>query len=414
MGAETVKGRAAKPLRLGKGKAGSGHGSRRPEWSGTLYPQKCWDFSSAWVRIARAGGTVLRGGRLASTMNSPFDKSGKTATIREVAEAAGVSVGTVSRALNAPATVRPVTLEKVRAVIDRMGFQPDPRAQNMRRRTTMTVGFIINDITNPMHSNVFKAAEAELRPHGFTLHLINTGGEPQREAAAIDMLQRGRVDGLMMTINSEQDAECRARLAALRVPGVLLDREVPINIDSVMTDHATGMRQAVDYLIGLGHRRIALITAGTDIFPGRERKRGFVEAFERRGLPCPEDLIRARHLSAAYGQRETSTLLRIADPPTAIIAGGNQILVGVLRAVQQQGLDDRPRPVADHLRPHRPRHHLSRPADADRPGRGGDRADRGGAAARAHDGEVDRAAAPGDFPTTLILGHSCGPPAARG
>ena len=73
--------------------------------------------------------------QLARSMNSPLDKPGKTVTIREVAEAAGVSVGTVSRALNAPATVRPVTLEKVRAVIDRMGFQPDPRAQNMRRAT---------------------------------------------------------------------------------------------------------------------------------------------------------------------------------------------------------------------------------------------------------------------------------------
>jgi LacI family transcriptional regulator len=152
------------------------------------------------------------------------------------------------------------------------------------------------------------------------------------------MLQRGRVDGLMMTINSEQDAACRTRLATLRVPGVLLDREMPVTIDAVMTDHASGMRQAVDYLIGLGHRRIALITAGTDIWPGRERKRGFVEAFAHRGLPCPEDLIRARHLSAAYGQRETSMLLRSADPPTAIIAGGNQILVGVLRSVQQQGV----------------------------------------------------------------------------
>ncbi len=343
-------------------------------------------------------------------MNSPFEKPEKTVTIREVAEAAGVSVGTVSRALNAPATVRPVTLEKVRVVIERMGFQPDPRAQNMRRRTTMTVGFIINDITNPMHSNVFKAAEAELRPHGFTLHLVNTGGEPQREAAAIDMLQRGRVDGLIMTINSEQDAECRARLAGLRVPGVLLDREVPINIDSVMTDHATGMRQAVDYLIGLGHRRIALITAGTDIFPGRERKRGFVEAFAKRGLPSPDDLIRARHLSAAYGQREASTLLRTADPPTAIIAGGNQILVGVLRAIQQQDLEigrDLSLVTCDRtdLATTYPGPLTLIDRDVEAIGRT--------AAELLLERIAEKSAEPArrvTFPTTLILGHSCGPP----
>jgi LacI family transcriptional regulator len=170
------------------------------------------------------------------------------------------------------------------------------------------------------------------------LHLVNTGGEPAREAAAIDLLQRGRVDGLIMTINSERDPDCRERLASLAVPGVLLDRDAPAGVDAVMTDHALGMRQAVDYLIGLGHRRIALITAGADLAPGRERKRGFVEAFAGRGISCPNDLVRARDLSAAYGLREASALLRLADPPTAIVAGGNQILVGVLRAVQQQGL----------------------------------------------------------------------------
>jgi LacI family transcriptional regulator len=337
-------------------------------------------------------------------------KNEKTVTIREVAEAAGVSVGTVSRALNAPTTVRPVTLEKVRAVIDAMGFQPDPRAQTMRRRTTMTVGFIVNDITNPLHATVFKAAETELREPGFTLHLVNTGGEPRREAAAIDFLQRGRVDGLIMTINSEQDPECRARLGALRVPGVLLDRELPVNIDAVMTDHATGMRQAVDYLIGLGHRRIALITAGTEIFPGRERKRGFVEAFARRGLPCPADLIRAQHLSAAYGQKETATLLRAADPPTAIIAGGNQILVGALRAIQQQGLTigrdlslitcDRTDLATTYPGP------LTL-IDRDVEAIGRTAAELLLERMTARSTEPPRRVT---FPTTLILGHSCGPP----
>ena len=216
-----------------------------------------------------------------------------------------------------------------------------------------------------------------------------------------------------MTINSEQDAECRARLAGLRVPGVLLDREVPVNIDSVMTDHATGMRQAVDYLIGLGHRRIALITAGTDIFPGRERKRGFVEAFEKRGLPCPEDLIRARHLSAAYGQRETSTLLRIADPPTAIIAGGNQILVGVLRAIQQQGLEigrDLSLITCDRtdLATTYPGPLTLIDRDVEAIGRT--------AAELLLERMTEKSTEPPrrvTFPTTLILGHSCGPPAAR-
>ena len=182
---------------------------------------------------------------------------GRSATIRDVAAVSGVSVGTVSRSLNAPDTVRTATLEKVRAAIQELGFQPDARAQNMRRRNTLTIGFIVNDILNPIHAMVFKGAEAELREHGYSLHLVNTGGKAREEAEAIDMLQHGRVDGLMMTINSEQDARCLERLERLRVPSVLLDREIGLECDAVRTDHAAGMEQAVSYLLDLGHRRIA-------------------------------------------------------------------------------------------------------------------------------------------------------------
>ena len=100
----------------------------------------------------------------------------KPATIRDVARTAGVSVGTVSRSLNAPGTVRRATLEKVQAAIETLGFKPDPRAQGMRRRNTMAVGFISNDISNPVHAVVFRGAETELRARGYSLLVVNTGG----------------------------------------------------------------------------------------------------------------------------------------------------------------------------------------------------------------------------------------------
>jgi len=262
----------------------------------------------------------------------------KAATIRDVARVSGVSVGTVSRSLNAPDTVRPGTLGKVRAAIESLGFQPDFRAQNMRRRNTMTVGFVIDDIANPWHASCFKAVDAEMRQRGFSLYLMSTNGRASEEAAAIDMLQHGRADGVIMTINNEQDPRTIKRLKELRIPSVLLDRDIPLEIDAVLTEHATGLRQATSYLIGLGHRRIAIITAGRDIRPGRERVRGFVEAFEKAGLPVPEDLIRSQSLSVDFGFREATALLQAPDRPTAIIAAGNRILVGVLRAIQQQGV----------------------------------------------------------------------------
>jgi LacI family transcriptional regulator len=262
----------------------------------------------------------------------------KSATIRDVASAAGVSVGTVSRSLNVPDSVRPATLARVRSAIQSLGFRPDSRAQNMRRRSTMTIGFVIDDIANPWHASSFKAADGALREEGFSIYLVNTNGRPAEEANAIDMLQHGRADGLIMTINNERDPRTLKRLEELRIPSVLLDRDIPLEIDAVLTDHATGIMQATNYLIELGHRRIAIITAGSDIRPGRERVRGFVEAFEGRGMAVPKDLVRSQSLSAEFGFREATSLLNRPDRPTAIIAAGNRILVGVLRAFQQQGV----------------------------------------------------------------------------
>lgn len=262
----------------------------------------------------------------------------KPATIRDVARVSGVSVGTVSRSLNAPDSVRPATLGKVRAAIQALDFQPDSRAQNMRRRSTLTVGFVVDDIANPLHAATFKAADAEMRGRGFSLYLVNTSGKAREEADAIDMLQHGRADGLIMTINSEQDVRTLRRLAELRVPSVLLDRDISLEVDAVLTDHALGMTQATEHLIELGHRRIALITGGPDIRPGRERIRGFREAFRRRRMDFPEDLMQAQNLSSDFGFRAASTLLQRPDRPTAMIAAGNRILVGVLRAIQQHNV----------------------------------------------------------------------------
>jgi LacI family transcriptional regulator len=177
-----------------------------------------------------------------------------------------------------------------------------------------------------------------MRSRGYSLYLVNTNGGAREEADAIDLLQHGRIDGMIMTINSEQDARTLKRLQELRVPSVLLDRDIPLDIDAVLTDHALGMGQATDHLLGLGHRRIALITGGTDIRPGRERARGFRDAFRRRGLAVPEDLVHAFSLSADFGFRAASALLAAASRPTAIIAAGNRVFVGVLRALQQHGV----------------------------------------------------------------------------
>ena len=304
----------------------------------------------------------------------------RPATIRDVARAAGVSVGTVSRSLNAPETVRAKTLERVRAAIVALGFKPDPRAQSMRRRNTLAVGIIIDDISNPVHAAIFTAAEAVLRDRGFFVRLVNTSGKARREAEAMDELQHGHVDGLIVTIDDEGDPGCLERLRGLRVPCVLLDRAADVPLDSVATDHAAGMQQAVDYLHELGHRRIGLVTFGTEMHPGRDRLRGFRQAFADKGLPCPLDLISA-HALAAGGSRSAAAT---AEPPDGARRRGQPDPRRRPERDPAGRIERARRSLARDLRPDRARRGLSRSDHGHRPRPGRARPDRRPFAAGAH------------------------------
>lgn len=260
----------------------------------------------------------------------------KGITIRDVAKAAGVSQGTVSRVING-FCVSPELKERVMRAIVELNYQPNAIARSMRTLSTRTVGLVITDIANPVLATIAKSVEEVLHPLGYTLIVGNTARHPEREAALLKTLAQRRVDGLLVTVEDEYNPSLINALSHLTVPVVLIDRDVPIPFDRVHVDHAKGVYQATEYLISLGHRRIAIITANRSCFPGRDRVRGFEAAFRDAGIPLDPDLIRSQSLSAEYGFREASFLLNSKDPPTAIIAGGNQIFEGVLEAVHCSG-----------------------------------------------------------------------------
>src|SRR5690606_16912274 len=148
----------------------------------------------------------------------------------------------------------------------------------------------------------------------------------------VEQFFRQRTDAMLMSLADETNPALLQAMGRVDIPVVLMDREPEgVAIDRVMTDHGQGMRQATEYLIRLGHRRIGLITADRRISPGRARLDGFLAAHREAGIEADPRLIRARSLSAEFGFQEASSLLAAADRPTALIAGGNRILVGVLR-----------------------------------------------------------------------------------
>lgn len=258
--------------------------------------------------------------------------------MREVANAAGVAMSSVSRVLSGHPDVSDAMRERVMVAVDRLGYTPDILAQSLRRRATLTIGFVAGDISNPLMASIVKGAEAELRRGEYSMLLTNSEGDPERDAEHVRLFEQRRVDGLMLSVAREDHPETLAALAETDTPRVVVDRHLPadVNASSVLSDHRSGMRAAVGHLLDLGHRRIGLIL-GRPVRPARERLRGLEDAYAERGLPGTYSVSEGV-LSPEHGRDATRRLLDVAEAPTAIITGGNQLLSGTLLELRERGL----------------------------------------------------------------------------
>lgn len=254
-------------------------------------------------------------------------------TMRDVAREAGVSVGTVSRVMNNLPGVKPLSRMRVEQAAARLGWKPNSIAASMRTSSTRTIGCILPDIRNPLFAAIQRSAESLLRDHGYTLIVANSNDQLPLERNIVDLMLRRRVDGLIFSPSHESDPEIIRMVQTADVPVVLIERELPYPMDSVVSDQYGGLLQATEHLLSLGHRRIALVTGSVLNRPGRERHRGFMAAYRKAGLvPAPE-LMLLESLTAEYAFSAVQTLMSQANPPSAIITGGNLMLAGAMRAL---------------------------------------------------------------------------------
>lgn len=264
--------------------------------------------------------------------------NGLKPTIRDVAKSAGVSVGTVSRVLNAHSKVAPELRDKVQKAIAALGYSPNAVAQSMRSRATHTIGCVIREINISALAAFVRAAHDVLDEAGYSLVLSNSEGRRDRERELLQRLSRRQMDGIMIGPYTPITAEFDGFLRDLDVPIVLVDRDEPAWADAVMTNHAQGIRAAVEHLLSLGHRSISLITGEPGLYPARERLRGYQDAFRAAGLKPDPSLIHASSFLPSAGFRLTSSMIASKDRPTAIIAGGIGMLPGVLQAIKVRNL----------------------------------------------------------------------------
>jgi|SRR5690625_1071114 len=259
-------------------------------------------------------------------------------TIKEVAQHAGVSIGSVSRVLNGlPVSDR--LHRKVTEAIAVLGYQPHALARSMRTKSTGVVGCLVPNIVNSLYAAVVNAIEARLRQEGLVLLLVSAMNDPNIELRAFDVFRQRHVDGLIVAPGTDEtDERLHDALREVSAPMVVLNRDFPVTCPTVFTDHRGGLRSATRYLLSLGHERLALLTPGLNIRPGRERVAGFHEAFEAAGVPLDGAIVRGQTTSVLYAYDDVQELLAAPNPPTGLIVLGTQILAGALKAVRAQGL----------------------------------------------------------------------------
>ena len=271
---------------------------------------------------------------------SPPVLTGAPVTIRDVARKARVSLSSVSRVLTEHPDVSRPMQQRVLKATAALGYEPDFIAQSLRRGVTHTLGFLIGDISNPVFADVIRGAEDHARSKGYAIMLTNSEGDPELDAKYLHLFLRRRVDGIILSTAETGSPQVARALLDPTVPFVVLDRDIPPNsrVSTVFADHASGMREAATHLIQRGHTAIALISGPEHLKPSRERIRGFRAAFEAAGIEPQADLIRIGSLRPNFGRDQTIDLLRRANRPTAIVAGSNRLLTGVLEGVQQTDL----------------------------------------------------------------------------
>ena len=259
--------------------------------------------------------------------------------MRQVADLAGVAMSSVSRVLSSHPDVSPEMRRRVIAAVEALGYKPNLLAQGLRRRETLSVGFVVGDISNPLLAQIVMGAETALRESGYSMLLTNSEGDPELDAEHVLLFEQRRVDGLILSTAMEGHERTLDALRLADVPIVVVDREMPpeLRASRVLSDHHTGMAAATRHLLDLGHRRIGLIL-GQPVRPTIERRRAVEDAFAERGLPLTFAVLEGR-FSAEHAEHATRELLSGPEPPTAIVAAGNQLVVGALRVLAARGVE---------------------------------------------------------------------------
>jgi LacI family transcriptional regulator len=262
-------------------------------------------------------------------------------TLRDVAERAGVSLKTASRAVNGEAGVSAGVASAVSEAVAELGYTRHEGAAGLRRggQSTRSLGLVIEDITNPFYAVIAGAIEERARERGFVLLSTSSNEDPEREAELLRAFCERRVDGLAI-VPSASDHSFLAQEVDRGTAVVFVDRpSTGLLADTVISDNRVGASQGVAHLLQAGHRRIAFVGDHQSIATARHRHDGYADALGTEGLGVDPALVRTGIHDTQAAWDAARSLLDLVDPPTAIFTGNNLITVGVYRSLRNHRAD---------------------------------------------------------------------------
>jgi LacI family transcriptional regulator len=262
-----------------------------------------------------------------------MSKTSSHPTLADVARKAGVGTTTVSRVINGGNRVSPRTLNRVRSVIEQLGYMPNQAARILKGERTKTIGLVIPSIADSFFSSCAEAAQEIARANDSLLIVTVTNNDPHVEMENLNVLMRHRADGLLLAPANYQSESLAEFLGRISTPVVSFDRPAPkAGIPSVVADNYNGARIATEHLIGHGYKRILCLGGETTLYTIRERLRGYRHAIEEAGLPAIVDMSVKDYKSAEYA---VESHLAASQPPDAIFTVKNSVTIYAFETLQK-------------------------------------------------------------------------------
>lgn len=255
-------------------------------------------------------------------------------TIKEVALAADVSVATVSRTLANPGIVSPHTRERVQAAVDRLNYTPNIQARNLRTSKTRLIVALIPDVTNPFFSGVIRGIEQVAYKNRYSVLLGDTNFDLTREKEYADLLSAKQADGLITLSPRIPVLRLGGRLPIVNACEYVTDPD----ITSVFVDNVKAASRATDYLISLGHKRIAFISGPGNSPISNDRERGYREALHQAGLKFDRKLFAHGDYSFESGVRGVESIISHGTQFSAVFCCSDEMAIGAIRAMRNRNM----------------------------------------------------------------------------